>query len=128
MSPSTIDEVKKEFGLDRPLTVQFSDYLGDTARGEFGISYVFSRPVCEVIGTALWPTILLVGVATVGATVIGTLIGIWGAWRRGSPVDTASLGFGLVTYAIRVLARDAPDSRLRRRPGLVPDLVHETRA
>ena len=100
VSPSTIEAVKKELGLDRPLTVQFFDYLGDTARGELGISYVFSRPVSEVIAGALWPTILLVGVATVGATVIGTLIGIWGAWRRGSAVDTASLGFGLVTYAM----------------------------
>ena len=100
VSPSTIDEVKKEFGLDRPLTVQFFDYLGDTARGELGISYVFSRPVSEVIGTALWPTILLVGVATVAATVIGTLMGIWGAWRRGSAVDTSLLGFGLVTWAM----------------------------
>jgi peptide/nickel transport system permease protein len=99
-SPSTIEEVKRELGLDRPLTVQFFDYLGDTARGELGISYVFSRPVSEVIGNALWPTILLVGVATVGATVIGTLMGIWGAWRRGSAVDTSMLGFGLVTYAM----------------------------
>jgi peptide/nickel transport system permease protein len=100
VSPSTIDEVKKEFGLDRPLTVQFFDYLGDTVRGELGISYIFSRPVSEVIGTALWPTILLVGVATVAATVIGMLMGIWGAWRRGSAVDTSLLGFGLVTYAM----------------------------
>jgi peptide/nickel transport system permease protein len=100
VSPSTIDEVKRELGLDRPLTVQFFDYLGDTARGELGISYVFSRPVSEVIGTALWPTILLVGVATVAATVIGMLMGIWGAWRRGSAVDTSLLGFGLVTWAM----------------------------
>ena len=100
VSPSVIDDVKREFGLDRPLSVQFFDYLGDTARGELGISYAFSRPVTEVIGAALWPTILLVGVATVGATVIGTLIGIWGAWRRGSAVDTGLLGFGLVTYAM----------------------------
>jgi peptide/nickel transport system permease protein len=100
VSPSTIDEVKREFGLDRPLAIQFFDYLGDTARGELGISYIFSRPVSEVIGAALWPTILLVGVATVAATVIGTLMGIWGAWRRGSAVDTSLLGFGLVTYSV----------------------------
>jgi peptide/nickel transport system permease protein len=99
-SPSTIEAVKKELGLDRPLPVQFFDYLGDTARGELGISYVFSRPVSEVIAGAIWPTILLVGVATIGATVIGTLIGIWGAWRRGSAIDTTTLGFGLVTYAM----------------------------
>jgi peptide/nickel transport system permease protein len=100
VSPSTIEEVKEELGLDRPLSTQFFDYLGDTARGELGISYVFSRPVSEVIGVALWPTVLLLGVATVGAIVIGTLIGIWGAWRRGSVADTSLLGFGLVTYAM----------------------------
>jgi peptide/nickel transport system permease protein len=99
-SPSTIDDLKRELGLDRPLMVQFFDYLGDTARGELGISYVFSRPVSEVIGNALWPTVLLVGVATIAATLIGTLIGIYGAWRRGSIGDTASLGFALVTYAM----------------------------
>jgi peptide/nickel transport system permease protein len=100
ISPSQIEAVKEEFGLDRPLWIQFFDYLGDTARGELGISYVFSRPVSEVIATALWPTILLVGVSTLLATVVGTLMGIWGAWRRGSPVDTSLLGFGLITYAM----------------------------
>ena len=100
ISPSQVEEIKREFGLDRPLWVQFFDYLVDTARGELGVSYVFSRPVAEVIGTALWPTILLVGVSTVAATLIGTLMGIWGAWRRGSPIDTSLLGFGLVTYAM----------------------------
>jgi peptide/nickel transport system permease protein len=100
VSPSTADALKKQLGLDRPLYVQFFDYLGDTARGQLGISYVFSRPVSEVIGDALWPTVLLLGVATVGATVIGTLIGIWGGWRRGSAIDSASLGFCLVTYAM----------------------------
>jgi peptide/nickel transport system permease protein len=100
VSPSTVDALKKQLGLDRPLYVQFFDYLGDTARGQLGISYVFSRPVSEVIVDALWPTVLLLGVATVGATVIGTLIGIWGGWRRGSAIDTASLGFCLVTYAM----------------------------
>jgi peptide/nickel transport system permease protein len=100
ISPSQIEEVKREFGLDRPLWVQFFDYLGDTARGELGISYVFSRPVYEVIATALWPTILLVGVSTLAATLVGTLMGIWSAWRRGSPIDASLLGFGLVTYAM----------------------------
>jgi peptide/nickel transport system permease protein len=41
VSPSAIDEVKRELELDRPLPVQFFDYLGDTARGELGISYAF---------------------------------------------------------------------------------------
>ncbi|MDQ4096182.1 MAG: ABC transporter permease [Actinomycetota bacterium] len=100
LSPEATQELRKEFGLDRPLLTQFFDYVGDTFGGQFGISYQYTRPVSEVIGDALWPTILLLGVATIGATLIGTLIGIWGGWRRGSKFDTGSLGVSLVTYSM----------------------------
>lgn len=99
-SPTVIADVQQEFGLDRPLATQFVDYIGDTFRGELGVSYLATRPVTEVIGEAVWPTVLLLGVATIGATVIGVLIGIWGAWRRGTVADKSSLGFALVTYAM----------------------------
>jgi peptide/nickel transport system permease protein len=99
-SPSVIEDVQREFGLDRPLVAQFVDYVGDTARGELGVSYRFTRPVTEVIGEAIWPTVLLLGVATVGATLFGILLGIWGSWRRGTLADTSSLSFALVTYSM----------------------------
>lgn len=99
-SPSVLEETREEMGLDRPLRTQFVDYVGDTFRGEMGLSYLSSRPVTDVIGEAVWPTVLLLGVATVGASGIGILLGIYGAWRRGTARDTASLGFSLVTYAM----------------------------
>lgn len=100
LTPEATRALQKEFGLDRPLLSQFFDYIGDTFSGQFGISYQFTRPVSEVIGETLWPTLLLLGVATIGATVIGTMIGIWGGWRRGSKFDSGSLGFTLVTYSM----------------------------
>lgn len=100
VSPSVIEDVRNELGLDRPLATQFVDYVGDTFQGELGVSYRYSQPVTEVIGEAIWPTILLLGVATVGATVIGIALGTFGAWRRGKTADTTTLGFSLVTYAM----------------------------
>ena len=100
LTPEATRELQKEFGLDQPLLSQFFDYVRDTFSGEFGISYQFTRPVAEVIGDALWPTVLLVGVATIGATLIGTLIGIYGGWRRGSKFDTGSLGVSLIAYSM----------------------------
>ena len=100
LGPEGQAQLQEEFGLDKPLLSQFTDYVGDTVSGEFGMSYQFSRPVAEVVGDALWPTILLLGVATIGSLVIGILIGIWGGWRRGSAFDTSSLGFSLVTYSM----------------------------
>jgi peptide/nickel transport system permease protein len=100
LSPEATQALQEEFGLDKPLLSQFADYVGDTASGQFGLSYQYSRPVSEVISDALWPSVLLIGVATIGATIIGTLFGIYGAWRRGSLFDTSSLGFSLITYSM----------------------------
>lgn len=100
LTPEATQELQREFGLDRPLTSQFVDYVGDIFSGEFGVSYQYTRPVSDVIADAMWPTILLLGVATVGATLIGTFIGIWGGWRRGSKFEKSSLGFSLVAYSM----------------------------
>jgi peptide/nickel transport system permease protein len=100
LSPEATQALQEEFGLEKPLPQQFFDYVSDTFSGEFGLSFQYSRPVSEVIGDALWPTVLLLGVATIGATLIGTLIGIYGGWKRGSGFDTGSLGFSLITYSM----------------------------
>ncbi|MDQ4027300.1 MAG: ABC transporter permease [Actinomycetota bacterium] len=99
-SPTIIENLREELGLDRPMIVQFFDYIGDTLTGELGISTSLSRPVTEIIGEGIWPTVLLLGVSTVAATLIGIALGIWGAWRRGTAADTTTLGFALVTYSM----------------------------
>jgi peptide/nickel transport system permease protein len=99
-SPTIIENLREELGLDRPMIVQFFDYIGDTLTGELGISTSLSRPVSEIIGEGIWPTVLLLGVSTVAATLIGIALGIWGAWRRGTAADTTTLGFALVTYSM----------------------------
>jgi peptide/nickel transport system permease protein len=95
-----VRRLEKDFGLDKPLPVQFGLYVEDTLTGNLGISYTFRRPVSEVISERIWPTVLLVGISTVGSTVLGLLVGIYGAWRRGSAFDVSSLGFSLVFYSM----------------------------
>ena len=67
-------------------------YVQDTLSGDLGISYKFRRPVSEVIGERIWPTVLLLGPSTMLSTVIGLWIGIQGAWRRNSLFDRVSRG------------------------------------
>jgi len=95
-----IEEVERDFGLNEPIPAQFVTYIRTTFQGNFGISYTFREPVSEVIAPRIWPTFLLVGVATVLSTIIGLLIGIYGAWRRGTTFDLGTLGFSLVLYAM----------------------------
>ena len=100
LDPQEQQELREEFGIDDPLPVQFLNYLGDTLRGEFGYSFISGRPVTTTISEKVWPTILLVGTATILSTVFGVLIGIKGAWRRGSAFDTGSLLGSLTLYSM----------------------------
>lgn len=90
----------ERFGVNDSLGVQFVKYLRQTFSGDLGISFKSGRPVTEEIAGAFWPTVWLVGIATLAATVIGILIGIYSAWRRGSAFDVGATTFSMFTYAV----------------------------
>jgi peptide/nickel transport system permease protein len=100
LSREAIRELIADLGLNKPMLAQFWDYLGDTLRGNFGDSFIYGEPVTTIIGRFMWPTILLVGVATVLMTVIGLFLGVRGGWNRGSKADLASMGISLVLYSM----------------------------
>jgi peptide/nickel transport system permease protein len=93
-------ELIEDLGLNEPLFAQYVNYLGDLLRGDFGESFIYGEPVTTVIARFLWPTVLLVGTATVLMTLIGLFLGIRGGWNRGSKSDLASMGFSLVLYSM----------------------------
>jgi peptide/nickel transport system permease protein len=93
-------ELIADLGLDKPLPAQFLDYLGDILRGNLGDSFIYGDPVITVFARFLWPTLLLVGTATVLMTIIGLYLGIRGGWNRGSRGDLASMGISLVFYSM----------------------------
>jgi peptide/nickel transport system permease protein len=88
--PEQIDAMRKAFGLsDAPLPEQYVTYLGHALRGDFGISISsFPAPVIQVLGTSLQWTLLLGLVATILGFLLGSLLGIFGGWRRGGLADS----------------------------------------
>jgi peptide/nickel transport system permease protein len=100
-NPETLQAARDDLGLDEPLPQQFVNYVGDTITLNFGTSFFQSgQPVTDVIAGKVWPTILLVGTATIASAAIGLLIGIYAGWKRGSRFDVGSLGFTLFVYAM----------------------------
>ena len=90
-----------DLGLDKPLPAQFAQYVGDTVRGDLGYSFLYQgQTVTQVFLGRVWPTVLLVGTATVFMTIIGIYMGIRGGWNRGSRFDTTSMGAGLTFYSM----------------------------
>jgi peptide/nickel transport system permease protein len=98
--PDQIAALRREFGLGKPLLVQFKDYIWSLLHGNLGISYKYQLPVTTVIADRIWPTLLLVGSSTILCTIIGLWVGIRAAWRRDGAFDRASTGIGLTLYAV----------------------------
>ncbi len=78
-----IDLLRKQFGFDRPLPVQFVDYLAGLATGDFGISYIQNTPVLGIVASRLPFTLQLTAAALAIALLVGLPIGVLAALTRG---------------------------------------------
>jgi peptide/nickel transport system permease protein len=93
-----LQELQADLGLDRPLLVQYADWLGRVVHLDFGTSYVDGRPVLDKILERLPATLLLTGTALVFSSLVAMLLGVLSAARRNSWIDyvaTVVAFFGL---------------------------------
>ena len=99
VGPAQVALLRHQYGLDKPLPAQFVDYLVGLAHGDMGASLKFQQPVSDLILQRLWPTVLLVGVATLIAILLGLWQGTRAGWRRGTGFDRFSTGFALALWS-----------------------------
>ena len=98
-SPADVARLRAELGLDQPVAVQYARWIGNALRGDLGESLAQRRPVSRVLGEAL-PVSLGLGVVSLLLTfLIGTVVGIAQAARRGRASDTAITIATVTVYA-----------------------------
>jgi len=95
-----IASLRHRFGLDQPLINQYFLYLLNTLRGDLGISYVFRKPVIEIVFPALLNSVILAGTGYLLAIPPGILIGMLSAWKRGKLSSNLLLGLSLMLYSL----------------------------
>jgi len=100
--PAVIAEKKKELGLDKPIYVQYVNYLGQIARGDLGNSMVLQQTVWSTIKDKLPATIELTIFGMFFTLLIGVPLGAFAARHRRSPADFGIRLFGNVAYCIPV--------------------------
>jgi peptide/nickel transport system permease protein len=88
--------LKKVFGLDQPLHVQYLLYLKNTVLLDWGRSFSSSRPVFDILVYRFWNTVFLMGAGMCFTLVVGIGMGMVMAWRRNSPLDLGSTFVSLV--------------------------------
>lgn len=98
-TPQYMAFLNHEFGLDKPLYVQYLDYLKNVVTLDLGYSFREGMPVRDLILQRLGPTLLLMGTTIVLSIGFGILLGLVAAGRPNSPRDNAISVFALVAYA-----------------------------
>src|SRR5437762_8225492 len=102
MDPARRERLLREFGLDRPLAVQYADYIGHVVKGDLGTSLTTHEPVLAEFATLFPATVELAFFAMVLAVCIGIPAGIIAALRRNTVADYAVMGVALTGYSMPI--------------------------
>jgi len=93
------DALTKQFGLDKPVWQQYTDYVAQLARGDLGKSYADQQPVARELGVALGNTIPMVALGTFVAIGLGLFTGVLAAWRRDRPLGRIAATTGIAFFS-----------------------------
>lgn len=95
-----IEQLREQFGFNRPIAVQYFDYLTGVAQGDLGISYVQNTPVMGIVASRLPYTLKLAAAALVIALLVGLPIGILAALKRGKWQEKPAMGLVLAAQSM----------------------------
>lgn len=102
MTEELRQQIRAQYGLDRPLVVQYAHYLWDLARGDLGTSFRQLRPVADILLEKIPWTLLLTGTSFIFTVLLGVPLGVAAAVRRGSWVDRLVNAFAVIGHAVFV--------------------------
>jgi len=101
-SEEFVRDIRKGYGLDRPLIEQLGIYLAKAAQGDLGRSFYYNSPVLDLFINRAGPTILLIATATVVSLFAGTVLGVLSSRRPDGLFSTVVTVFSLIGYAAPV--------------------------
>ncbi len=107
-TPERIAQIREQFGLDRPLLMQYASWLGNAAIGDLSVSMMSSEPVLDAILRTLPHTLLIVAVSLTLSVLVGVPLGVIAAARSRTKVDSAvtslsSLGIAVPNFWLAML-------------------------
>ena len=100
--PAAVNQIKRELGYDKPIYVQYLEYLKDIAEGNLGTTITDHRPVMDIVKVNGAATLELTFYAMLVAIVVGVLVGLLAGRFRDTPMDVGGRLFGIVIYATPV--------------------------
>jgi peptide/nickel transport system permease protein len=101
-SPADVERIRQGLGLDRPFLVRFGEWFWQILQGDLGTSIFTALPVSGMIAQRIEPTLSLMVVTLLLAVSVGVPIGVFAAWKAGSFLDRAIMGFAVLGFSVPV--------------------------
>lgn len=102
MQPKAQEAMKKQYGLDKPVFVQYLTYLKNTVKLDFGFSFQHSKSVSSMIQGRMLNTLLLILPSMLAAYAFGTIAGAFIAWKRGGKLEIGTVIFSTAVQSAPV--------------------------
>lgn len=101
-SPADVERIRQSLGLDRPYLVRFGEWFFRVLQGDLGTSIFTSLPVTQLIAQRIEPTLSLMVLTLILAVAIAVPLGVIAAWKAGTWVDRAVVGFAVFGFSVPV--------------------------
>lgn len=98
--PVQLERVRRDFGLDRPIPVQYVRWLVRVVQGDLGVSVRTGRAVAEIVGEALPYTVTLAGYALALAVLVALPLGVWAGTTRSRGADAVAQAVFLIGLSV----------------------------
>jgi peptide/nickel transport system permease protein len=95
-----VERIRQAYGLDRPVAVQYLDWLGRVSTGDFGESFYFSKPVASLLADAIPVTATIAFLSLIVSILIAIPLGVIAAARANSAFDIVLLGLASIAQAV----------------------------
>lgn len=101
-SPADVERIRASLGLDRPYLVRFGEWFFRVLQGDLGTSIFTSLPVTQLIAQRIEPTLSLMVLTLILAVSIAVPLGVVAAWKAGTWIDRAVVGFAVLGFSVPV--------------------------
>jgi peptide/nickel transport system permease protein len=101
-TPENIAKIRATLGLDRPILVQFVDWVWQLLNGDLGNSLLSLQPVALTIGQRVGPTLSLAVTTIVFSVVVAVPLGVVAAWKHGTWIDRGVMALSVIGFSVPV--------------------------
>jgi peptide/nickel transport system permease protein len=101
-TPADVERIRQNLGLDRPFLVRFGEWVWRILQGDLGVSIFTNLPVSTMIAQRVQPTLSLMVLTLILAVVVAVPMGVLAAWKQGTLIDRAVMGFAVLGFSVPV--------------------------